>query len=262
MKRTRLRISTPEGIVFSLPLAGPISRFLAWTIDCVVVVAAGSVLSMVLVPLGLLSADLAAAAAMLGYFVLSIGYGIATEWFWRGQTLGKRLLSIRVMDEAALALRPHQVVIRNLLRALDSFPLLYLLGGAVMLLSRNGQRLGDYAAGTVVVFARKHRLPDLEPLLQTKYNTLREQPHLAARLAQQLSPDEAALGVRALQRRNELLPQARVALFNQLASFYRKRVTFPEELVEHLADEQYVKNVVDVVYRPSSAGPSSPVGRP
>lgn len=250
MRRSRLEIRTPEGVVFSLPLAGPVSRLFAWCIDGVIIIAAGIGMSLALMPLGIISPDLAMAVQVLGYFVLSIGYGIVTEWYWRGQTIGKRALKLRVMDEAGLALQPSQIVLRNLLRSVDALPGLYLLGGAFMLLSRHGQRLGDYAANTVVVVARQERLPDVEPLLEERYNTLRDEPHLAARLAQRLTPEEATLGLRALLRRNQLDPDARVRLFHELADLYRAKVPFPDAVVEHLADEQYVRNVVDVVFRP------------
>jgi uncharacterized RDD family membrane protein YckC len=248
--RSRLQIETPERILFSLPLAGPVSRFLAWCIDVILVIAVSSALSLALAPFIVVSIDLAMALQVLGFFVLSVGYGMSLEWFWRGQTLGKRVLQLRVVDEAGLALQPSQVVIRNLLRAVDALPFLYLLGGAAMLLSRNGQRLGDYAASTVVVHVREEQLPDLEPLRGVKYNTIRDYPHLAARLAQRLSPEEASLGLRALQRRNELSPEARVRLFRELAGHYRTRLQLPDAAVEHLADEQYVRNVIDIVFRP------------
>jgi uncharacterized RDD family membrane protein YckC len=250
VRRATLTIRTPEGIVFSLPLAGPASRLLAWSVDATCIVAASALAGIALAPLSLVSRDLAMALNLMVFFALSIGYAAAAEWFWRGQTLGKRVLKLRVVDEAGLALQPSQVIVRNLLRAVDALPLFYLIGGAAVLLSRNGQRLGDYAAGTVVIHARRHTFPDLEPYLGGKFNSLREHPHLAARLAQRLSPEEAALGLRAVQRRNQLSPEARVAVFARLAEHYRARVQFPESTVEALADEQYVCNVVDIVYRP------------
>ena len=84
--------------------------------------------------------------------MLSIGYGMVTEWFWRGQTLGKRVLRLRVVDEAGLALRPSQIVVRNLLRAVDFLPVAYGFGLTAMLLDGRFRRLGDLAAGTMVIY--------------------------------------------------------------------------------------------------------------
>jgi uncharacterized RDD family membrane protein YckC len=249
MRTDTLTLRTPEGIVFSLPLAGPLTRFLAFSVDLAVVTAAGSVLGTVLGSFRLLSLDLAQAFTVVAYFAISIGYGIGTEWLWRGQTIGKRLLRLRVVDEHGLRLQPSQIVVRNLLRFVDLLPAFYLVGGAAMALSRRAQRLGDIAAGTVVVRALRPAEPDLDQILAGKFNSLREHPHLAARLRQQVGPEEAALALRALLRRDTLDPEARVTLFRDLAAHFRRLVEFPPDAVEGIADEQYVRNVVDVVFR-------------
>ncbi len=150
MKSGRLRIRTPEGILFTLPLAGPVSRFLAWLLDLACISAIGGLAATVAGWMGVFSVDIAAAFATVAYFAVSIGYGIVTEWFWRGQTIGKRLLKLRVLDEQGLRLTFSQIVVRNLLRFVDALPVFYLVGGAAVLASRRAQRLGDYAANTVV----------------------------------------------------------------------------------------------------------------
>src|SRR5713226_2817669 len=123
MRRARtntLPLRTPEGIVFALPLAGPVSRLLAWSLDIACIGAASEVVGRLLNSIGMINRELAQATYILAYFVISIGYGIAFEWFWRGQTLGKRVLGLRVMDEQALRLEFSQVAVRNLLRVVDS----------------------------------------------------------------------------------------------------------------------------------------------
>src|SRR5271165_1538884 len=128
-RTSSLQIKTPEGIVFSQLLAGPVTRFLAWVIDlsCItaLLTAAGGLATLAQI----ISPNLARAAATLAYFAISIGYGIVCEWWWRGQTVGKRLLRLRVVDAEGLRLQPQQIVIRNLLRCFDSLPLFYFVGG-------------------------------------------------------------------------------------------------------------------------------------
>ena len=119
-KQNVLLIKTPEGIVFSLLLAGPVVRFLAWVIDLACIAAILTVAGRALLLFQIVSADLAYAVLTLAYVLISIGYGIVTELYWRGQTIGKRLLRLRVMDEQGLRLQPSQIVIRNLLRALGA----------------------------------------------------------------------------------------------------------------------------------------------
>ena len=247
-----LIIKTPEGIEFSLLLAGPITRFLAWAIDMATIMAIISILNVVFGILGILSRDLAMAANFIGFFIVSIGYGILTEWYWQGQTLGKRLLHLRVMDEQGLRLQFSQIVIRNLLRFIDSLPALYLVGGLACLFNKRAQRLGDFAANTVVVWSPRIAEPDLNQLLESKYNSFREYPHLEARLRQNVTPLEAQIAVESIVRRNDLDPGARVALFRDLSGYFKSIVSFPQEATDGISDEQYVRNVVEAIYRPKA----------
>jgi uncharacterized RDD family membrane protein YckC len=251
-KTNTLLIKTPEGIIFSILLAGPITRFLAWIIDFIVIIVATSVVGAVLGIFGIVSIDFAQALSLLAYFLISIGYGILAEWHWRGQTIGKKLLRLRVMDVHGLRLQFSQIMIRNLMRFVDSLPGLYALGGAACLLSKRAQRLGDVAANTIVVRNPKTAHPDLRQLVSGKYNSLRDYPHLVARLRQKVTPQEAGIALQSLLRRDSLQPRARVELFEQIASHFRSIVEFPEEATYGITDEQYVRNVVDILYNASS----------
>jgi len=248
-KINTLVIATPEGISFALPLAGPAVRFFAWAVDLACIIAVTSIISTLLFTLSILSPSLAGALSTLAFFAVSVGYGMFLEWFWRGQTLGKRLLKLRVMDEQGLKLQPSQVVVRNLLRFVDALPLFYLVGGISCLVSKKAQRLGDYAANTVVVRIVPGLEYDLSRLAADKYNSFRDYPSLEARLKHLVSAQEADLAFRALLRREELAPQARVQLMKEFAGHFRALVPFPEEAVFGLTDEQYVKNVVDSLFR-------------
>lgn len=244
-----LQVVTPEGIAFSLRLASPFARLLAVAVDAAVVGVTYSIVSINLRLLGLLSRDFAQMLMVLAGFALGIGYAILLEWKWRGQTLGKRLLRLRVVDERGLRLQPHQVVIRNLLRCVDALPVAYLVGGVATLLNRRAQRLGDLAAGTIVVREAAPRQPDLAQLMGGKYNSFRAHPHLEARLRQRVAPAEAHAAVQALLRREHLEAGARLALFKALADRLRAAADFPAEVVADLSDEQYVRNAVDSLYR-------------
>ena len=241
-------IRTPEGVVFALPLAGPVLRFLGWAVDLAAVIALTILVNMFAGFMGAVAPDLAGAVAMLSVFVINITYGIVLEWAWRGQTLGKRVLRLRVVDQAGLHLTFSQVVLRNLLRAVDALPALYLLGGTVCFLTRYHQRLGDLAANTVVMRVPRVSEPQATAILGGKYNSFREYPHVQARLRAQVSPRQAALALQALLRRDELDANERVALFRELAEHFRSAAQFPEEATRGLTDEQYLRNTVDSVY--------------
>jgi uncharacterized RDD family membrane protein YckC len=252
MRSTRtntLLLRTPEGVLFSLPLASPVSRCLAWVVDVVCIASAAGIVEKILRLFGFMNAGLANASNVIAYFVISIGYGIALEWYWRGQTLGKRLVGLRVMDERALRLEFSQVVVRNLLRFIDLLPALYLVGGLACFTSRRYQRLGDLVASTIVVRNLAIGQPNLDQLLGGKFNSLLAHRHLAARLRQRTSPAEASVAMEALLRRDEFAPAARLQLFEDLAAHYRAIVEFPVEAVEQLSDEQYVRNVVEILFR-------------
>src|SRR5688572_29711560 len=258
-KTNTLLIQTPEGISFSLLLASPVTRFLAYGIDLLCIIAATTILGVLVAVLNLISVDFARAFSTLLFFVVQIGYGMFAEWYWRGQTIGKRVLRLRVVDVQGMKLQFSQIAIRNLLRFVDMLPSFYLVGGIACLVSRRAQRLGDFAANTVVIRNPQIEEPSLDQLLAGKYNSLREHPHLEARLRQRVSPQEASIALQAILRRDQLDPAARVQLFSDIAAHFKKLVEFPAEAVEGIADEQYVRNVVDVLFRPRG-GREKPVG--
>jgi len=243
-----LRIETPEGVVFSLQLATPVLRALAWSVDGAVLIASSVVIGRASGTFAVIGADWANAIATLLYFVSSMAYGMAFEWYWRGQTLGKRLFGLRVVDAQGLCLRPAQVVLRNLLRSVDFLPGAYLVGATACLFSRKGQRLGDLAANTVVLREAKLLEPDVERIAPAKYNSLLALPHLAARLRSRVDPEAVRIAVTALALRDGYDPRARVELFAELAGYFRSLVEFPEAAVEGLTDEQYVRSAVRAIY--------------
>ncbi len=242
-----LHIRTPEGIAFALLLAGPVARFLAWVIDLACVLVIMVPMNMGIQFIAIVSSDFALAAGIISYFLVSIGYAILCEWHYKGQTIGKRLMSVRVMDIQGLRLQFSQIVIRNLLRFIDSFPVCYLVGGLSCLLSPKSQRLGDLAANTIVIREPKILRPDLEQILSHKYNSLRDYPHLVARLRHRTSPHEANIALQALLRRDELDPPSRVELFTKIADHFKKIIAFPQEAIDGITEEQFVRNVVDAL---------------
>ena len=134
-KLNSLVIQTPEGVNFSLPVASPVIRCLALLLDVLFISALSTTIGTLFSSLTLLSSDLVTAAMIILYFILSIGYGVAMEWFWNGQSIGKKVFKLKVVDEEGLRLQFSQIVIRNLLRFVDSLPALYLVGGVTSLFS-------------------------------------------------------------------------------------------------------------------------------
>ena len=247
-RTNRLQVRTPEGILFSFLLASPITRFLAVSIDLACIITIASSMRIAVGFLGAVNPDAATAFQIITYFGISVAYGIVMEWYWRGQTVGKRLLRLRVLDERGLKLEFSQVVIRNLLRCIDLLPVFYAVGGLVCLFTRHAQRLGDIAANTIVIRNPPVLEPDLDQLRPDKWNSLRSHPHLSARLRQSVTPSTAALVVDAILRRQEFGPAERLDLFHELAEYFKKLVPYPADTTEGMTDEQYVRNVADGIF--------------
>lgn len=252
MKARTLQIRTPEGVLLTLPLASPVLRGIAVFVDALMLMTIARVLSAAAQGLRWISPDFAGALFTLAYFLLSFLYAILLEWRWRGQTVGKWLLRLRVADARGLRLTFSQIVVRNLLRTVDALPFVYAVGGLASWLSPLGQRLGDLAADTVVIVVNPQSVPNIEALNAGHWNSLQAFPRLEARLRQNVTPEEASLIFQALRRRETLEPAARLTLYRDLAADLRRRVAFPPEITDDLADEQFLRDVLEALFRPSA----------
>ncbi len=245
-----LTIRTPEGCSFSLLLAGPIVRFFAFMIDLLCVLGLSILIQKLVNYLAIIDDDMAWAIYFLAYFVIWLGYGIILESLMQGRTFGKKVFHLRVVDEHGLRLTFGQIVIRNLLRFVDMLPAFYLVGGLACLVSRRCQRLGDFAANTVVVRIPKVSQPDVTSVLGDKFNSFRNHPHLEAKLRQEVSPQQARIALQAIIRREDLDPVDRMELFANIAQQFKSIIEFPPGELDGVSDEQYVRNILDSLYRP------------
>ncbi len=149
----RHTIVTPEGITLELPLAGIGSRGLAALIDLIIRTA---MIVGVNLALGALVFDETSAALTFGAlavvdFALVFGYDIAFEVANRGRTPGKMAVALRVVRVGGAPVGFTASAIRNLIRLIDFLPFAYVAGMVAVLVTRDAQRLGDLAAGTLVV---------------------------------------------------------------------------------------------------------------
>lgn len=245
-----MKLITPEGFAFPLPLAGLARRCLAWLLDECVVLGSLNLVAQFLHAVSLALPGLASAAGAIAGAAASVLYFAALEWFWHGQTIGKRALGLRVMDAHGLTLGGQQVLWRNLMRFVDFLPAIYLLGGISVLSTRCSQRLGDLVAGTVVA----RRADAVQETLRWegtgKYNSLLEDRTLALRLRERISPEEGALVQAALERGESLASGERAALYQELTDHFDARVRFPEGLRATLADEQILRGIRQVLQAP------------
>lgn len=153
------RIATPEGCEIDLRLAGPVVRARAWFFDFLVRLG----LWLVLIFIAPLAGDFGVGLAMLSVFLLEWLYPVVFEVRWRGQTPGKRACGLAVVHDDGRPVGWGAAFTRNTLRFVDFLPLLYGTGFVATLLDRQGKRLGDLAAGTVVVHTGEAARPAADP---------------------------------------------------------------------------------------------------
>lgn len=242
----RLFITTPEGISLALTLAGPGSRFMALIIDRLFILVIVAAIFKMAGLFTLINPELMAAFILITQLVTGWAYYIVFEWKFRGQSPGKKLFSLRVVDKDGFQLKIGQIVLRNLFRGIDELPLFYLLGGVVCMFSSKNQRIGDMVGATVVIYERHFSPPHIEHISPDKFNSFFSYPHLISRARQQIMPRESSMLLRALLRRERLLPESRIRLYEELTNYFKSIVNFP---VENISDEQYLRNLLGILYQ-------------
>ena len=148
-----LIISTPERVSFQYEIAGIGSRFLAQIIDSLIILVVLIAITILAGTLGGVfnSGELALLVEIILGFILLAGYFLVSEAVWNGQTVGKRSARLRVVGDHGEPLSLGQATIRNLVRIVDFLPVFYAIGMLTLFISGRGKRLGDFAAGTLVV---------------------------------------------------------------------------------------------------------------
>jgi uncharacterized RDD family membrane protein YckC len=162
----QLNIDTPELVAIEMPLAGIGSRFIALLIDTLIWGAGLLVLALVLwafqpalQAFNSLSYQWTVAIFTLTIFLLNWGYFTLFEAFWHGRTPGKRVARIRVIQRSGRAIGIFESMARNFIRYVDQIPFFYAVGVIAVFSTRQHQRLGDLAAGTLVVRDREQETP-------------------------------------------------------------------------------------------------------
>jgi len=238
-----LSIDTPEQIALDFPLAGVGSRFLALAFDTLLELLAFFVVGI----LGALAGGVAGAVAgrsaraattwvfagvILALFAVNVGYFAAFEALWRGQTPGKRLVGLRVLDVSGRPVSVYSAILRNLVRVVDQFPAIYAVGIVSVMVTSRHQRLGDLAAGTVVVREQAETLS--LPVTTVP---------VGARIgAHHLTADDIVVLERFLLRRNELDAVVRLETARRIAQRMAGKLQIDstedeEKLIERLAAE-------------------------
>lgn len=228
-----LRIVTSDLVTFRVKPAGLATRAAAWFMDQII---------LMLVRIALITSMIGYSAllTMAAMLLAEVAYFTVFELIWAGQTPGKRRFGLRVATTNGARLSRAEVALRNFVRAADSLPAFMLLGGLVALFNPLGRRLGDLAAGTLVIVEGPAAI-DLPPADRNRPNTYRDDHACRRRILARATREDRDLAVETMWRRDELEGRAREELFRRLAAVFSKRFALPED--HGLSDEQKVLNV-------------------
>jgi uncharacterized RDD family membrane protein YckC len=233
----RISIATPEGVELELVLAGVGSRLVATIVDFLIKGAVLLALWVIGDAAGGDQGGFIVALLIVASFLVWFGYDVAFETLASGRTPGKRAAGLRVVRLGGEPVGFLASAVRNLLRLVDSLPGIYAVGAVCILFSRRNQRLGDLAAGTLVVRERRAALPAAWPTAPDSAVADR----YAAWDVSGITSFELVTVRRFLERRWQLDPTARGRLGWELAERLRPKVAgappdlHPEQFLEALA---------------------------
>lgn len=253
------RIRTPENVTFEFEVAGLASRFAAWLMDLLFLAGGCVGIALALSILTPLLGALSMALTGVSVFAFIWGYHVFFEYARGGATPGKRLLGLQVISGDGLPIDFWQAMVRNLLRVVDFLSPVYLVGASSAWLDRWNRRLGDIAAGTMVVRKRRAARPEEVIAPSERYNTLQEDLALAARLRREIDGEARETLVSMCLRRNELELGARLELFGLAAAALRRKFALPAD--PNLSDERLVINVAAVLLGGGAAKPAALLAR-
>ena len=162
----QLSIETPELVAIQMPIAGIGSRFIALLVDYLIwipgILIVGKVFAYFMPSFSAfnkLSEQWAVAIYVFLIVLFNWGYFTLFEAFWNGRTPGKRVARIRVIQRSGRAIGLFESMARNFIRYVDQIPFFYAVGAIAIFVTRDHQRLGDLAAGTLVVRDRIEEVP-------------------------------------------------------------------------------------------------------
>jgi len=237
-------VLTTEKVPFSYRVAGLGSRLLAWLTDLGLLIVLGFLGYLMGVVLEMGRPGLGLALIHLWLFLLMWAYFLLFEWLWQGQTPGKRLLGLRVIQWRGTAISFYQSAIRNVLRMVDVLPGCYGLGAAVSACNREGRRLGDLAADTLVVHVER-RHPPLQALTEGQGEPERVRLAQARQRLGQLSREQKQTLLDLCLRREQLRVVERARLFQAAGQYLQGNLELMP--LEHESPEKFVVRLTGLI---------------
>lgn len=258
-------VITSEKVPFTYRVAGLGSRFLAWLIDLGLIVLLTFVVLVLANVWERARVGLGLAVLLVAAFVLQWGYFVLFEWLWNGQTPGKWVVGIRVVRWQGTAVNFGQSAVRNVLRIVDGLPLLHLsalgvrteivvlfeflaltygLGFLVAVCNRAHRRLGDLAAGTLVVFVERKERPIRTVYEQDNEAQRRRMTQVRQRL-DQLNRRQKQTILDLCLRSDQLRVRDRARLFSRVTQYFKLEHDLAPQ--EYESEERFVRQLAAVL---------------
>lgn len=237
-----ITVVTPENVTITYELAGPGSRtaayMLDWLIQAAVFIILGFAWAKIADLIGVMNTgqanisllgDIWIGVAIFGSFLIYSGYFIYFETVWNGQTPGKKKIGIRVVREGGAPVDFSSTTVRNIIRLLEFGFGMYVLSLLFIFFSPKYKRLGDYAAGTIVVKERAPNAVKASAINVTQVRKYSADTREAALMVNVnlLNREEIEAAKRFTQRRTQLKPDMQEELAKQLAQPIMQRLGMP-----------------------------------
>lgn len=250
------QIITSEKVPIRYRVAGLGSRFLAWLIDLALMLLMIAAVFVAGLVLEIRREGFGFGLFVVVSFAIQWGYFVLFEWLWHGQTPGKAALGIRVLQWNGTGVTFTQSAVRNVLRVVDGLPLLipdvmpltYGVGFLVASCNREQRRLGDLAAGTLVVFNDVQPGP-IRVLHGIETEEQKQRTARAKQRVEQLQRAQKQVILDLCLRRNQLRLRERARLFAAVAEYFRQRLGVAP--AEYESDEKFVLEMAALL----TAGP-------
>ena len=241
-----IKINTPENTEIEFELAGIGNRFAALLIDTMIITLITFIIAISSIILyfifkdmfDIINSTIRAIIIIIMFVLWSNGYFILFEYFWSGQTPGKRLLGIRVIRENGQPVGFLEVFIRNVIRYID-----ILVGPYFILFSKREKRLGDFAIGTIVVKEKEVYVPIVDTDIPDDFKA--DIPNIS-----KLTPKDFTLIGSFLKRKDNFEYSARDNLLDEFISYYYDKLSLGSvyniEGIDELSYDEKLKWLIDI----------------
>jgi uncharacterized RDD family membrane protein YckC len=248
----KIEIITPENVKLEFEVAGLGSRFMALLIDVTVILTVIGLLYWLIdyfegVNYGKFSElnSVYITILLLMVFLIQYGYWVFFEMIFNGATIGKKIMNLTVIKKTGESINIIESIIRNLIRVVEFLPAFFFLGAVSILLSKKNQRIGDYAANTIVIRKSNQNETSLQELIsQNKVEKFDNEYIIDEKLNYNLEENEFLIIKEFLEKRNSML-ESKYFLETKLKDYFINKLNIENHEIDafQLLNTLYMHNL-------------------